>query len=132
MTFNPDNQEERFFMMAACVRKSVQMQFSHLPMEYIVAPPHRMFDAYLARHIVIAILNVRFQIPRKRIGLLFGFQKKVVARACLCVKRRRDLPVFDAVYVGIAERAIQFFERELALAFEGVGGFTYEGARANG
>ncbi|WP_150526249.1 hypothetical protein [Roseibium sediminis] len=113
MTFNPHNEQERLMMMTACARKSVQMQFSHLPMEFIVTPPHRMFDAYLARHIVIAILNMRFQIPRKRIGLLFGFQKKVVARACLGVKRRRDVPVFDAVYVALADRAARFFEQEL-------------------
>ncbi|EFO31640.1 conserved hypothetical protein [Roseibium sp. TrichSKD4] len=126
MAFNPYDEDERLAMMLACAQKSVQMHFSHLPMQFIIDPPRNLFDAMLARQIVTHILNARFLIPRRRLCKMMGRRRTSTAFACDAIEDRRDIAAFDAAYVTMVERAVKLFERELEIASDYLDSFNQE------
>jgi len=127
MAFNPYDEDERLAMMLACAQKSVQMHFSHLPMQFIVSPPHSLFDAMLARQIVTYIMNVRFHVPRRRLCKMMDRRRTSTAFACDAIKSRRNIAAFDAAYTVMANRAVHLFERELEIASDYLDSFNHEG-----
>ncbi len=55
--FNPYSEVERLEMMLSCSFRAVSCGFRHLPIRFIIDPPHYLFDAMLARQIAIHILH---------------------------------------------------------------------------
>lgn len=118
MITNPYSEEERLAaMINACFRAS-RAHFNHLPIRQIIDPPRDMFDAKLARQVAIAVLNVEFSIPRRRLVALLGVARWSVMQAVRVVETRRHEPVFDRAYERIAARANDLFLAGLAEAAE--------------
>lgn len=106
---NPYSEEERLqAMISACYRAS-RTHFNHLPIRHIINPPPQLLDAALARHVVIHLLNVEWDIPRRRIVVLLGLGRATVSHAVDIIYERRQEPVFDRVYDRIAARARDLF-----------------------
>ena len=116
MPLNPYSEAERIDAMLAACYAAVAEHFSHLPVRYIIDPPHHLYDAMLARPIAIHIANVRFEIPRRRIAELLNRQRTSISFGCQQVNRRRREPCFEAAYVAMALRAKELFIDELRKA----------------
>lgn len=91
-------------MVRATFRAS-RSHFNHLPIRHLINPPVEQFDAKLARQIVIHILNIEFDIPRRRIVKLLGVGRAMVLQSIRTVDERRLEPVFERAYERIAARA---------------------------
>jgi hypothetical protein len=106
---NPYSAEERQNTMLACVYKATQEQFSHLSVRQVIDPPVDMLDAKLARQIAIHILNVEFDIPRRRLVAHLKLARSTILFAIRTVDYRREEPAFDRAYRRIAARAKDLF-----------------------
>jgi hypothetical protein len=110
---NPYSEEERLqAMISACYRAS-RSHFSHLPIRQIINPPPHLLDAALARHVAIHLLNVEWDIPRRRIVALLGLGRATVAHAVDVIYERRQEPVFERTYERISARAKDLFMEAL-------------------
>lgn len=102
-------------MMSACYA-SVGEHFTHLAIRDIIAPPHGLFDALLARQIAISLMWDAFNTPRRRIGILLDRQRGRICHITKIIEIRRMCPVFDAAYLRMVDRAKQIFLIEIRKA----------------
>ncbi|MCB5204216.1 hypothetical protein LH464_17255 [Neorhizobium sp. T786] len=116
--FNPYSEEERLqAMISACFRAS-RSHFSHLPLRFIIDPPTDMLDAKLARQVAVHVLNVEFDIPRRRLVSLLGVARWTVMQAVRTVDYRCEEPCFERTYRAISARAQDLFMTALHDAAE--------------
>lgn len=116
MIMNPYDENERCQVMLSCAYAAVQTGFRHLPMRFIIEPPHNMFDAALARQIAIHIMNVQFNVPRRRLVTIQERRRASIAIAINNVSERLECPVFARAYERMAMRAEELFMREIRKA----------------
>lgn len=83
----------------------VQTCFGHLSKEDIAHPPHRWFDAALARQIAIHILHNEFDIPRRQIVRELQRSRESVFRAMKVVDDRKMNGDFAESYDTMVEIA---------------------------
>ena len=95
-------------MISACLRAS-RTHFNHLPIRDVINPPRDLPDAQLARQIAVHILEVEYQIPRRRLVKLMGMARTTVLGAMRTVDWRLQEPVFERAYVRIAARSKDLF-----------------------
>lgn len=110
---NPYSEEDRLNTMLACCYRAVQSGFRHLALRDIIDPPHEWFDAALARQIAIHILNVEFDVPRRRIVKMQARRRASISSAIVTVDRRLDDPVFMSAYRRISGKAMDLFMAEI-------------------
>lgn len=115
---NPYSEEERLQAMVAASYRASRAHFNHLPIRHIIAPPADMFDAKLARQIAIYVLNINFNIARRRLVVHLGVARWTVMQAVRTVDQRRHEPLFDAAYERISTRAKDTFMDEMLQAAE--------------
>ncbi|WP_375651094.1 hypothetical protein [Bartonella sp. OT172YNZD] len=113
---NPYSEVERLQVMLACSFKAVSGGFKHLPIRYIIDPPHGLFDAALARQIVIHILHYQFEVPRRRIVAIQARQRTSISLSLQVINRRLEEPVFAKAYRRWAGRAMDLFFKEIRKA----------------
>ncbi|CDO49028.1 hypothetical protein [Bartonella tribocorum] len=113
---NPYSEVERLQIMLSCSFKAVSGGFRHLPIRYIIAPPHGLFDAILARQIAIHILHYQFEVPRRRIVAMQVRKQTAIFLALQVINRRLEEPVFAKAYRRWAGRAMDLFLREMEKA----------------
>lgn len=114
--FNPYSEAERLQMMLSCSLKAVSGGFRHVPIRYIIDPPHGLFDAILARQIAIHILHYQFEVPRRRIVAMQVRQQTAIFLALQVINRRLEEPVFAKAYRRWAGRAMDLFFKEIRKA----------------
>lgn len=107
--FNPYLEVERLETMLSCCIKAVSGGFKHLPIRYIIDPPHGLFDAALARQIVIHILHYQFEVPRRRIVAIQARQRTSISLSLQVINRRLMEPMFAKAYERWAGRAQDLF-----------------------
>ncbi|WP_455466950.1 hypothetical protein [Bartonella sp. B39] len=110
---NPYSEVERLETMLACCYKVVQSSFRHLPVRYIINPPHHLFDAMLARQIVIHLFHYQFGVPRWRIVAIQARQRTSISLSLQVINRRLEEPVFAKAYRRWAGRAMDLFFKEM-------------------
>lgn len=115
---NPYSQDERLAAMISAAFRASRSHFNHLPIRHLIDPPVELFDAKLARQITIHILNVEFDIPRRRLTKLLGVGRAMVLQSIRTVDQRRLEPVFERAYERITARARDNFMTALAEASE--------------
>lgn len=113
---NPYSEEERLHIMLSCCYAAVQTGFQHLPLRFIIEPPHTMFDAALARQIAIYILHVEFDVPRRRIVAMQERQRTSISFALQRIDERMECPTFASAYTRMAGRAHDMFMRKIRKA----------------
>lgn len=113
MPLNPYSEQERLRVMLASCYAGVQLGFKHLPLRFIIDPPHEYFDAHLARQIAIHIFASRFDTPRRRIVAMTGLARSTVAGAIMTVDNRMDEPLFERCYRRMSLRAGDLFHDQL-------------------
>ncbi|GAA5098137.1 hypothetical protein [Bartonella acomydis] len=113
---NPYSEVERLQIMLSCSFKAVSGGFRHLPIRYIIDPPHGLFDAALARQIAIHILHYQFEVPRRRIVAIQERQRTSISLSLQVINRRLMEPVFAKAYRRWAGRAMDLFFKEMAKA----------------
>ncbi|WP_375684498.1 MULTISPECIES: hypothetical protein [unclassified Bartonella] len=113
---NPYSEVERLQVMLSCSLKAVSSGFKHLPIRYIIDPPHGLFDAALARQIVIHILHYQFEVPRRRIVAIQARQRTSISLSMQVINRRLEEPVFAKAYRRWAGRAMDLFFKEIRKA----------------
>ncbi len=99
------NDNERVHRLFEASVKGVQSSFNHLSHDDIAYPPHRWFDAALARQIAIHIMVTRFDIPKRRLALELQRSRESVSRALSTVTDRLQNDVFSESYDQMAEIA---------------------------
>ncbi|WP_375683514.1 hypothetical protein [Bartonella sp. AP3QHHD] len=114
--FNPYSEAERLQMMLSCSLKAVSGGFRHVPIRYVIDPPHGLFDAILARQIAIHILHYQFEVPRRRIVAMQVRKQTAIFLALQVINRRLEEPVFAKAYRRWAGRAMDLFLREMEKA----------------
>ena len=102
---NPYSEDERLAAMVSAAFRASRSHFNHLPIRHLIDPPVDQFDAKLARQITIHVLNVQFDIPRRRLTKLLGVGRAMVLQSIRTVDTRRLEPVFERAYERIAARA---------------------------
>ncbi|WP_212111897.1 hypothetical protein [Bartonella queenslandensis] len=113
---NPYSEAERLEAMLACSFRAVNGGFRHLPIRFIIDPPHGLFDAMLARQIAIHILHYQFGVLRRRIVAIQARQRTSISLSLQAVNRRLMEPVFAKTYYKWAKRAQDLFLREIRKA----------------
>lgn len=98
--------------MAACVA-AVQGEFRWLPLRDIIEPPHRQFDAALARQIALHLLIVRFEVPKRRVVELQERSREAVNRALRTVEERLSEPLFARTYERISVQACELYHTKI-------------------
>ncbi|WP_273718841.1 MULTISPECIES: hypothetical protein [Bartonella] len=114
--FNPYSEAERLQMMLSCSLKAVSGGFRHIPIRYVIDPPHGLFDAILARQIAIHILHYQFEVPRRRIVAMQVRKQTAIFLALQVINRRLEEPVFAKAYRRWAGRAMDLFFKEIRKA----------------
>ncbi|WP_273724636.1 hypothetical protein [Bartonella sp. AU18XJBT] len=114
--FNPYSEAERLQMMLSCSLKAVSGGFRHIPIRYVIDPPHGLFDAILARQIAIHILHYQFEVPRRRIVAMQVRKQTAIFLALQVINRRLEEPVFAKAYRRWAGRAMDLFFKEMVKA----------------
>ncbi|WP_455466614.1 hypothetical protein [Bartonella sp. B39] len=110
---NPYSEVERLQVMLSCSLKVVSGGFKHITIRYIIDPPHGLFDAALARQIVIHILHYQFEVPRRRIVAIQARQRTSISLSLQVINRRLEEPVFAKAYRRWAGRAMDLFFKEM-------------------
>lgn len=106
---NPYSETERLeAMISACLRAS-RTHFNHLTIRDVINPPRDLPDAQLARQIAVHILELEFQVPRRRMVKLMGMARTTVLGAMRTVDWRLQEPVFERAYARIAARSKDLF-----------------------
>ncbi|WP_375680567.1 MULTISPECIES: hypothetical protein [unclassified Bartonella] len=111
--FNPYSEAERLQMMLSCSLKAVSGGFRHIPIRYVIDPPHGLFDAILARQIAIHILHYQFEVPRRRLVAMQVRKQTAIFLALQVINRRLEEPVFAKAYRRWAGRAMDLFFKEI-------------------
>jgi len=99
------NDNERVHRLFEASVKGVQTSFSHLSHDDIAYPPHRWFDAALARQIALHIMVNRFDIPKRRLALELQRSRESVTRALSTVTERLQNEAFSDSYEQMADVA---------------------------
>lgn len=89
----------------ACVAATAE-GFPHLAVRDIIEPPHDMFDAALARQIVIHLMVGKFGLPKRRVVEMQQRSREAINRALLTVDNRLCEPAFETHYRTIAAQAL--------------------------
>lgn len=105
-------QERLEAQMAACVA-AVQGEFRWLPLRDIISPPHRQFDAALARQIALHLLVRHFDVPKRRVVELQERSREAVNRALRTVDERLSSPLFAQAYERISAEADELYSSKL-------------------
>lgn len=116
MKFNPHDEMACIKTMFACAANAVQTGFQHLPIRFVLDPPHGHFDAWLARQIAIRIVAVDMDVARGQVGRLLGCHRVRVSLCVVAVNKRLDEPVFDAAYTRMSRLALDLYAYELQKA----------------
>lgn len=116
MITNPYSAEERLQAMISAAFRATRAHFSHLPLRYLIDPPHDLPDARLARQVAIHVLRIRFEVPRSRLATTMGRGRVALRQAVLAIENRCQEPVFERAYERIATRAMELFEQDMAEA----------------
>ncbi len=88
----------------ACVAV-VASGFPHLGIAAIIEPPHRWFDAALARQIVIHLMVRRYHIPKRRAVLMQGRSREAVNRALRTIDEQVSDDAIAAHYAAVERDA---------------------------
>lgn len=88
----------------ACVL-AVAEGFPHLAVRDIINPPQHMFDAALARQVVLHLMVARFGMPKRRVVEMQQRSREAINRGLAKVDCRLANPTFEAHYRVMAERA---------------------------
>ncbi len=110
MITNPYSAEERLQAMIAASFKATRMHFHHLPVRWIIDPPHDLPDARLARQVAIHVMRTHFKIPRSRLATAMDRGRVALRQAVLAVDCRRQEPCFERAYERIVAKAAELFE----------------------
>jgi hypothetical protein len=92
--------------LSACIL-AVSEGFPHLSIAEIISPPHRMFDAALARQIVLHMMVAQFCWAKRRVVEEEGRSREAIFRALRTVDKRLTSPRFQSHYETIASRAVE-------------------------
>lgn len=112
---NVHDERDRLALMERCAYEAVRATFSHLSVAQIRNPPRPWFDAKFARQIVIRIMNVDFDAPRRRLSIMAGRRRAAIAFAIEAVDRRLECDVFRASYERMAAHALTSYGRRVEL-----------------
>ena len=110
---NDYDQQKRLETIFDCTFNAVKTGFKHLPIRFIIDPPHRLFDAMLARQIVIHIVHNVFAIPRRRIVQALHRGRAAISVSISAINIRLREPNFAREYAKWAERAQLLYAREV-------------------
>lgn len=99
-----DEREVHDLLFQACTLAVVE-GFPHLAVQEVIEPPHDMFDAALARQIVIHLMVSQFGLPKRRVVEMQQRSREAINRALATVDCRIGNPSFETHYRTIAERA---------------------------
>lgn len=103
---NPFNERELHdLIFQACVA-AVAEGFPHLAVHDIIEPPHDMFDAALARQVVLHLMVGQFGLPKRRVTLMQERSREAINRALATIDNRLCEPAFETHYRSIADRAL--------------------------
>lgn len=108
------NQQRRLELIFDCTFNAVQKGFKHLPIRFIIEPPHRLFDAMLARQIVIHIVHNVFAVPRRRIVQALHRGRAAISVSISAVNMRLQEPNFAREYEKWARTAQATYTHELS------------------
>lgn len=108
------NQQRRLELIFDCTFNAVQKGFKHLPIRFIIEPPHRLFDAMLARQIVIHMVHNVFAVPRRRIVQALHRGRAAISVSISAVNMRLQEPNFAREYEKWAQNAQAAYTREVA------------------
>ncbi|MEO9612603.1 MAG: hypothetical protein ABJG86_09880 [Nitratireductor sp.] len=89
----------------ACVAATAE-GFPHLAVRDIITPPHELFDAALARQIVIHLMVGQFGLPKRRVVEMQHRSREAINRALATIDNRLCEPAFETHYRAIAARAL--------------------------
>lgn len=89
---------------SACVLATSE-GFPHLSIAEIITPPHRMFDAALARQIAIHLMVNQFCWPRRRVYQETLHNRGTIGRGLHVIDERLQSVKFENHYRTIAARA---------------------------
>lgn len=115
---NPYSEEERLQAMVSACFRAARSHFSHLPLRFIIDPPVDMLDAKLARQMAIHLLNVEFDIPRRRLVEHLRVARWTVMQAVRTIDYRCEEAVFERCYRMVSARAQDLFMQALHDAVE--------------
>lgn len=107
-----DENERITVLYRACIA-AVAKEFRHIPIEYILQPPHTMFDALLARQVAVHLMCGKYGVPRRRLEAILGRNRSTIAAACVTIDNRLSSSEFNDVYSSIANQADQYFKAKL-------------------
>lgn len=108
------NQQRRLELIFDCTFNAVQKGFKHLPIRFIIEPPHRLFDAMLARQIVIHMVHNVFAVPRRRIVQALHRGRASISVSISAVNMRLQEPNFAREYEKWARTAKATYTHELS------------------
>lgn len=110
---NPYDADERLRLMMTACYTAVHEHFNHLTIRDVIAPPHGLFDALLARQVAITLMRDGFCVPRRRIAILLDRQRGRICTITKIIDQRRECPAFDAAYERMAARARALFFQQI-------------------
>jgi hypothetical protein len=99
------DQEEMYEATLHACFASVREGFPHLTVRDIVDPPHRWFDAALARQIAMHLMIREFGWPKRRVVEMEDRSREAVNRALRTIDERIANERFAQHYQTMAERA---------------------------
>lgn len=89
---------------SACVLATSE-GFPHLTVAEIITPPHRYFDAALARQVAVHLMVNQFCWPRRRVYLETLHNRGTIGRGLQVIDERLQSVKFENHYRTIAARA---------------------------
>jgi hypothetical protein len=107
---NPFDEREVHDLIFQASVAAVADGFPHLSVREIIEPPHDMFDAALARQIVIHLMVSQFGLPKRRVVEMQERSREAINRALATVDARLGEPRFAAHYRCMASRAVDLAE----------------------
>lgn len=102
---NPFDEREIHDALFQVSVAAVSEGFPHLAVRDIIEPPHDMFDAALARQVVIHLMVSRFGLPKRRVVAMQERSREAINRALATIDNRLCEPAFERHYRHIAGRA---------------------------
>lgn len=88
---------------------AVREGFPHLTARDILDPPHRWFDAAMARQVVMHLMIVEFRYPKRRVVEMEDRSREAINRALRTIDARLETPRFANHYRAMAIRARALF-----------------------
>lgn len=98
--------------LTACILAASEA-FPHLSIAEIITPPHRMFDAAMARQVVIHLMVTQFSWPKRRVVEEEGRSREAINRALRTIDERLGSQRFAAHYETIAARASELLSERI-------------------